>query len=354
MFAQTYNHLNPHVDGQLTAYSGPINSSYIPDISYDDLNFSPQPPSPLVATHRLKRRMRDAPYPPSISCNVAAAASLDSSSSQHFIQSPEHYSPQSVPLYYPRPVQFNNPVHALDRSNVAHGTILGAFSPHPEPTSTGAEFGELTVTQMACTSSTQAANSFPLDMTPPASAYDHFTPQAHNAHLPYVQVPQVPHNPQLPQASSHGYSAPSSRYNSPFLPAAIPPAASYLHTHPTDKLPPPQNTFPTPPELLIELAALDRDSQRTQRGVRHRKWHQHLVAKNLGYTPTDPDTISSHDKKRYYLDCLEYYVRYIRNQLHLSPSSVSLQSSGRGLKSRSIRTIIVHLQIRLSKLHGQK
>ncbi|KAH8120427.1 hypothetical protein DFH11DRAFT_61294 [Phellopilus nigrolimitatus] len=361
MLVHTYNHLIPHVDGQPTAYSSSTTSSYIPDISYDDLNSTPQPPSPLVASHRRERRMRAAPYPPSISSNVAAAASWDSSSSQHFTQSPEHYAPQSVPLHSPRPVQFYNPVHALNRSNAActgaHGTILGAFSPHPEPTSAAAEFGELTATQMACTSSAQAANSSPLDMTPPASAYDHFTPQAHNAHLSYIQVPQVPHIPQIPQASSLGYPAPSAGSNPPFLPAAIPPAASDLHTHPTDKLPPPQNTFPTPSELLVELSARDRDTQKTQKRVKHRKSHQDQVAKDLGYTPTDPDTISSHDKKRYYLDCLEHYVLYLHDQLRLvgvEPVPVERVSSGRGLTSRSIRTMIVHLQNSVSKLHSQK
>ena len=31
--------------------------------------------------------------------------------------------------------------------------------------------------------------------------------------------------------------------------------------------------------------------------------------------PTDPDSLSSHDKKRLYLDCLEQYVDYLHTDM---------------------------------------
>lgn len=52
------------------------------------------------------------------------------------------------------------------------------------------------------------------------------------------------------------------------------------------------------------------------------------------------DTITSHDKKRCYLECLEEYVQWMHEQLRLvgqEPIQVERVSSYRGLKSRSIR-----------------
>lgn len=52
------------------------------------------------------------------------------------------------------------------------------------------------------------------------------------------------------------------------------------------------------------------------------------------------DTISSHDKKRYYLECLEQYITYLHDQLRLvghEPTPLERVSTYRGLTSRSIR-----------------
>lgn len=52
------------------------------------------------------------------------------------------------------------------------------------------------------------------------------------------------------------------------------------------------------------------------------------------------DTISSHDKKRYYLECLEQYITYLHDQLRLvghEPTQLERVSTYRGLTSRSIR-----------------
>ncbi|THG93945.1 hypothetical protein EW145_g8250, partial [Phellinidium pouzarii] len=104
------------------------------------------------------------------------------------------------------------------------------------------------------------------------------------------------------------------------------------------------NTFPTPSELLCDLSARDRLSQKDHRRAVRRKAHQDQIAIALGYIPTDPDAISSHDKKRFYLDCLEQYVLYLHNQLRLvgvEPVPVERVSSGRGLTSRSIRVRVL-------------
>lgn len=52
------------------------------------------------------------------------------------------------------------------------------------------------------------------------------------------------------------------------------------------------------------------------------------------------DTISSHDKKRYYLECLEQYITFLHEQLRLvghEPVALERVSTYRGLTSRSIR-----------------
>lgn len=52
------------------------------------------------------------------------------------------------------------------------------------------------------------------------------------------------------------------------------------------------------------------------------------------------DTISSHEKKRHYLECVEQYVMYLHQQLQLvgsEPVKLERVSNYRGLSSRSIR-----------------
>lgn len=55
------------------------------------------------------------------------------------------------------------------------------------------------------------------------------------------------------------------------------------------------------------------------------------------------DTISSHEKKRHYLECLEHYVVYLHDQLKLigaQPVALERVPNYRGLSSRSIRVCI--------------
>ena len=75
----------------------------------------------------------------------------------------------------------------------------------------------------------------------------------------------------------------------------------------------------------------------------------HLTSGNL-LSPTlyCSDTISSHDKKRYYLECLEQYITYLHEQLRLvghEPVALERVSTYRGLTSRSIRVFLVTVEV---------
>ncbi|KAF5377494.1 hypothetical protein D9615_005345 [Tricholomella constricta] len=136
---------------------------------------------------------------------------------------------------------------------------------------------------------------------------------------------------------------------------------------------PSQATFPTPSEMLCELAGrttlppsvMDPGSLESKTET-VRKARRRAMAENIGFMPTDPcaanpaptpipepplivspsDSISSHEKKRHYLECLEYYVLYLHQQLDLvGTQPATLQRSlGRGMSSRSIRTLLVHME----------
>ncbi|KIM85262.1 hypothetical protein PILCRDRAFT_817261 [Piloderma croceum F 1598] len=125
----------------------------------------------------------------------------------------------------------------------------------------------------------------------------------------------------------------------------------------------PQLMFPTPSELLHDLAAHDdavaQNREENDPETRHesqRKARQRALAESIGFTPTDPDTISSHEKKRHYLECLEHYIMYLHDQLRLvgtEPVMLERVSTYRGLSSRSIRTLLVHMENNVRKLHQQ-
>ncbi|PCH33805.1 hypothetical protein WOLCODRAFT_50536, partial [Wolfiporia cocos MD-104 SS10] len=87
-----------------------------------------------------------------------------------------------------------------------------------------------------------------------------------------------------------------------------------------------------------------------------RKAYFRAVAEGVGFTPTDPDTITSHDKKRSYLECLEEYVQYIHDQIRLAchePIPLERITTYPGLNSRSVRTMLVHMQDVVRELHMQ-
>ncbi|KAG5654084.1 hypothetical protein H0H81_007498 [Sphagnurus paluster] len=136
----------------------------------------------------------------------------------------------------------------------------------------------------------------------------------------------------------------------------------------------PQATFPTPSEMLSELVggaqapSTAADVVVDGKSEPVRKTRRRNMAQNIGFMPTDPcaanlaparvpesqlvdsrsDPISSHEKKRHYLECLEYYVLYLHEQLRLvGANTIPLQrvhQVGRGMSSRSIRTLLVHME----------
>ncbi|KAF9015233.1 hypothetical protein BDQ17DRAFT_1418326 [Cyathus striatus] len=120
-------------------------------------------------------------------------------------------------------------------------------------------------------------------------------------------------------------------------------------------------SFPTPSELLAELSSRESVITDEQLGLdagpeTARKARRRAMAKSVGFVPTDPDTISSHDKKRHYLECLELYVTYLHQQLSIvgaPPVPLERIQNYRGLSSRSIRTLLVHMENTTRKLNLQ-
>ncbi|KAI9508775.1 hypothetical protein F5148DRAFT_1192589 [Russula earlei] len=126
----------------------------------------------------------------------------------------------------------------------------------------------------------------------------------------------------------------------------------------------PRETFPTPSELLNKatskqksISGSTKPGRKTEKKVEtQRKALQRVLQESIGFSPTDPDTISSHDKKRYYLECLEQYITYLHEQLRLvghEPVTLERVSTYRGLTSRSIRTMLVNTQNVLKKTHEE-
>ncbi|KAK0456504.1 hypothetical protein EV421DRAFT_1895727 [Armillaria borealis] len=128
----------------------------------------------------------------------------------------------------------------------------------------------------------------------------------------------------------------------PLVPLETPPFEPFINFYNTNPCDLPLLTFPTPSELLNDQPStvseshdLGPDKADTARRARSR-----AMAKSVGFTPTDPDSISSHEKKRHYLECLERYVIYLHEQLNLigtQPVALERVSNYRGLSSRSIR-----------------
>ncbi|TFK41087.1 hypothetical protein BDQ12DRAFT_678870 [Crucibulum laeve] len=126
-------------------------------------------------------------------------------------------------------------------------------------------------------------------------------------------------------------------------------------------------TFPTPSELLAELSEKSNHDHVPfdSRPDNARKARLRVVAEDLGFIPTDPsistcsamfaslniglpsDTITSHEKKRHYLECLEQYVTYLHQQLGLVgaiPHPFERIASYGGLDNRSVRTLLLHME----------
>ncbi|KAI0038656.1 hypothetical protein FA95DRAFT_1567614 [Auriscalpium vulgare] len=212
----------------------------------------------------------------------------------------------------------------------------------------------------------QGHTSFPADHTaPPALHLDTVTATQlpAPADIPiYSPVPisgnwPILTDPSSAASPSHAVAAVHAATPLP-LPHAPPPAIDLRPDLLEVYANAPRAVFPTPSDLLRNF-----DKRRPaplpdadKKGETQRKVRQRIVAEAIGFPPTDPDTISSHDKKRYYLECLEQYVSYLHEQLHLvgqEPVPLERVSTYRGLTSRSIRTMMVNMQGTVRKAHEE-
>lgn len=125
----------------------------------------------------------------------------------------------------------------------------------------------------------------------------------------------------------------------------------------------PQSTFPTPSELLVELYTQENHSQQASHpGFRQERYPStHMMSKPhrplptrstrnviepvpdaslLASTDSTSESITSHEKKRHYLECLEHYVGFLHDHFRhngIKPASLERISNYRCLSSRSIR-----------------
>lgn len=260
MLVQTHDHRLPQADASTPIAYNSRTSTCIPPL--------PDPSLPTRTAHRLQRRAKAAPY--------------------HIPSAPSYQT--EVQVHAPQPVQHYSPVQALsDASSLAasvplpqnacagaHGTILGPFSPRSDcdlsqPT-------EITATQM-CASDAIAggendASSEELTHLALASI-----PSASQT-VPIIKMPKVPKIPHLSNAqvpTEEGFS----------LSPVNTQAASQLQTYTPSSLPP-QNTFPTPSELLSELTHREQGPIADARRMKKRKTLLDEHTGSTGFTHTDP------------------------------------------------------------------
>jgi len=175
-------------------------------------------------------------------------------------------------------------------------------------------------------------------------------------------------------SSDSGLTDPGLFIQAPLL-ISISSSSQCSPTHTTHRYPskPPQNSSvplpPRPPPPIPRRASRETTANRTKT---QRKARQRAVSEEIGFVPTDPyvldhfaailihtvfalsDSISSHEKKCHYLECLEHYVLYLHEQLRLvqiPPLALERVSTYRGLSSRSIRTLLVYMQNVNKALH---
>lgn len=148
----------------------------------------------------------------------------------------------------------------------------------------------------------------------------------------------------------------------PYLPAQL---HDYNHFQSHPAVVSPQSTFPTPSELLIQLSNQDDDhtprSPRSDLG-RSRTLERPSRSEVSNCTAvgtatpldssflaplthrTSQESITSHEKKRHYLECLEHYVETLHEHFHflgLEPAPLERITHSGGLDSRSIRVSTV-------------
>lgn len=344
MLFETHDHLFPQLTAPVQAPLVSPTSPYTTGSAHDRSFMSTH------AVHRLQRRNKAAPY------YISSTAPPSSSSSSPYHIDTHVHAPQPVQTYTsPQVLQDTSPISAYLHSpqNICtgvHGTILGSFSPRSGYGLNSP--GGLTVTPIPATDTVTSSEIIvntneKTCHVPPAPSSSAFSAQ-----VPIIKMPKIPKIPGLGNAHipTPGESSAG---------AITTNGTSELHSYPRDNLPPAQNTFPTPSELLNELTQREQGTLPDARRAKRRKTPL-SDSTSAGYAPTDPyvpyldfesylkthllvdisDTLSSHDKKRHYLDCVEQYIQYLHHQIRLvgvEPVPIERVSSGRGLTSRSIR-----------------
>ncbi|KAK0208307.1 hypothetical protein DFS33DRAFT_1271594 [Desarmillaria ectypa] len=181
----------------------------------------------------------------------------------------------------------------------------------------------------------------------------------------YPQLGSYSSQPLLsPVSPLEPFPEPSHQELIPLQPSVLletPPSEPFINFHNNNRCGQPLLTFPTPSELLNDQPSTASEPFAHEFGPDKadtaRKARRRAMARSIGFPPTDPDTISSHEKKRHYLECLERYVIYLHEQLNLTgtqPVALERVSNYRGLSSRSIRTLLVHMENMTRKLNLQR
>jgi hypothetical protein len=183
------------------------------------------------------------------------------------------------------------------------------------------------------------------------SCYSEETPAPDSASTHCYITTQYPteFQPGRPQIQRHGYDSISS--STPCVTAR-----SQVHS-----------TFPTPSELLVELTSGANQYRHTPVSTRTQGLGRVTSTKhqrsNLSSRPiveakaitdslllasslndSSSETITSHEKKRHYLECLEHYVAFLHEHFRrngLEPAALERISNYRCLNSRSIRVSIL-------------
>ncbi|KAF9777400.1 hypothetical protein BJ322DRAFT_1063545 [Thelephora terrestris] len=96
------------------------------------------------------------------------------------------------------------------------------------------------------------------------------------------------------------------------------------------------------------------DSRRRRADRRRSKLLE--IASVLPFRATDPDEMSSHDKRRCYVGTLEEYVIWLEKEMKVFggvPISMKKVAKSKGMSCRSLRTMLAHFQDEAHKLHEQ-
>jgi len=97
-----------------------------------------------------------------------------------------------------------------------------------------------------------------------------------------------------------------------------------------------------------------RSNEIRQRRADRRKAKVLDISSALTFRATDPDLITSHEKKRLYVGGLEEYVVWMEEQVRLlgkQPKPMQKLPDYKGISSRSLRTMLAHFQNEAEKLH---